>query len=388
MQLPDDIQNTVDLRFVKNSNEHKKTKNCIRKGETWKADTPDRLIKRLTRLKDKGILDTSKYDKLIEDLQNFQLSLMPDEDKQVLEAQIGTWDALPGWVLTRGAEMRRTVGIVRVHDGIRPGLKGTGFLVAPNLLLTNQHVFTDFASRTSPNDSFMFAKNSWVDFDYEETFQGGFLPSTSYRFRPDILFLCSPAREGLDYALVAVETKTHESSIRKDVLLSEFGYNQLDRATGKVLEGEPINIVHHPEGQPRHVSLQNNRLLAILDNWLHYETDTKSGSSGAPLYNRYWEVVGLHHAESRTRDAQGRPVANEGIRISKVVEDIERQKNAAQPDPGGCLTAEGHQLLIKMLRPPSMNNLPPAPVSPSVSVPPSTVPVSLSAGRRPISRPD
>jgi endonuclease G, mitochondrial len=381
MNLPDDIQKELESRFSRNKKHYARTKDLVEKGEILRIDKPSRILERLTRLAVRGTL--GEYSQQIEELVPETIETISDEERRRLEAQIGEWDALPGWVLTRGAEIRRTVGIVRVHDGIRPGLRGTGFLVAPNLLLTNQHVFTDLADRMTAADSFLYASNSWVEFDYEETFQGGILPTTLYRFRPDVVFLYSLARGGLDYALVAVDTKTHESSQRSGVPLSEFGFNRLDRSQGKIIVGEPVNIIHHPGGKPRNASLHSNRLLYLLEDWLHYETDTKDGSSGAPVYNRYWEVVGLHHGESLKRDAKGKPIANEGARISRVIADIDRQLKASQPDPDGRLTLEGRALVAKLLDPGSSGLLPSVPLpsnSPGLPTPDS--------GRRPISRPD
>ena len=75
--------------------------------------------------------------------------------------------------------------------------------------------------------------------------------------------------------------------------------------------------------------------------YLLYDADTEPGSSGAPLLSDSWELIGLHHASEQQRNAAGsvrRPrrqprrrqhpeskriwVANKGIRISAIVEDL------------------------------------------------------------------
>ena len=42
---------------------------------------------------------------------------------------------------------------------------------------------------------------------------------------------------------------------------------------------------------------------------MHYETDIEQGSSGAPLYNSQWEVVGIHHSSVEKRDSEGNILA-------------------------------------------------------------------------------
>jgi endonuclease G len=204
---------------------------------------------------------------------------------------------------------------------------------------------------------------------------GEFLPSTTFDLAPDTLFVCDPAEGGLDYALVAVATRARPDSQRPDANLAEFGFNVLVREEGKLLKGELIHSIHHPEGQPRQVSLRENRLMALLEHWLHYETDTEQGSSGAPLYNNQWQVVGIHHLGVEKRDDQGRVLAlggglwspamgerqkwwyaNEGLRISRFITHVEMKVRAVveanAPPVGECTVTEvGYSLFEWMLKP-------------------------------------
>jgi endonuclease G len=78
--------------------------------------------------------------------------------------------------------------------------------------------------------------------------------------------------------------------------LAELGQIRLIEAPGKVLKGQALNIVQHPSGGTRQFVISNNRLLDILPSgFLHYEADTEKGSSGAPVSNADWDLVGLHH---------------------------------------------------------------------------------------------
>ena len=58
---------------------------------------------------------------------------------------------------------------------------------------------------------------------------------------------------------------------------------------GKILKGDPVNIIQHPEGGPKRYATVNNRLLDLRDDgFLLYETDTLEGSSGSPVFNQHW----------------------------------------------------------------------------------------------------
>ena len=112
----------------------------------------------------------------------------------------------------------------------------------------------------------------------------------------------------------------------------------MNRDQGKLLIGESLNVIQHPDGRPKQVALQQNELIDRVDDFLHYRTDTAPGSSGAPLFNNQWEIVGLHHSGVPERNANnqivsvdGTPwqpfmgeatikwIANEGIRISSIM---------------------------------------------------------------------
>ena len=199
----------------------------------------------------------------------------------------------------------------------------------------------------------------------------------------------------MDYALVAVNSRAHPDSRRPDANLAEFGYNILVRQEGKLVKGELIYCIHHPEGQHRSVNLRENRLMALDDPalqnlWMHYETDTERGSSGAPLYNYEWVVVGIHHMAVEKRDAEGNILAigggrwtpdmgerqkwwyaNEGLRISRFIADVEGQVQAAlasnvPPVAERVVTESGFTLFEAMLQPaPNSASRPPLPVMPS-----------------------
>ncbi|HRN57357.1 MAG TPA: serine protease, partial [Agriterribacter sp.] len=86
--------------------------------------------------------------------------------------------------------------------------------------------------------------------------------------------------------------------------------------------GERVYIIGHPAGGTLQLSFQDNLLLDHEDPRIHYRTPTTGGSSGSPVFNQQWELIGLHHAGSgempRLHGQPGTYQANEGIWIQAI----------------------------------------------------------------------
>jgi endonuclease G len=240
----------------------------------------------------------------------------------------------------RGKLASRPVG--RIHFDLGPRIGqgfATGFLVAPGLLLTNHHVLP------SPD----IAHVATVTFDAEDGVDG--LPRTPHVFRlePQRIYLSD---KGLDFCFVAVADASTQG-----VRLSNFGYLRLHQTTGKILRDEYATIIQHPRGRQKQVAVRNNEILVYVydreleekqrvdNNHIYYETDTLPGSSGAPVFSDQWYVVALHRrGVPRTDTRNGKEVvlrhddkvagdddtddniefvANEGVRISRIVRRLE-----------------------------------------------------------------
>ncbi|MGJ6965948.1 DNA/RNA non-specific endonuclease [Streptosporangium sp. G11] len=218
----------------------------------------------------------------------------------VLERIIQTNDLLPVGYLEGGAAAARAVGRVVVRDARgRLAGYGTGSLVSPDLLLTNHHVLTNATT----------AGRSGVEFDYQDGIDGRPLPLQGFSLDPDRFFV---ADQELDFALVAVKAGIGE--------LARFGFNRLVATEGKAIVGDFVTIVQHPGGEKKQVALRENRIVDVLELFLHYQTDTEPGSSGSPVFNDQWEIVALHHAgvPAPDHDASG-GIINEGVRVSRLL---------------------------------------------------------------------
>lgn len=228
---------------------------------------------------------------------------------------------------------------------------GTGFMVSPSLLLTNHHVLGSAEE----------AQRAAAQFRFEPGEQGDAPMPVEFDLRPDRFFLND---RDYDFALVAVAP-----AARNGGKLSDFGYCPLIAAEGKIIPGEPVNIIQHPLGGLKQVVIRENKLLDLpkptnadpnLDRYAQYEADTDRGSSGSPVFNDQWEVIALHHSGVPKTNDKGELVdkagnvfdpkrepqrifwiGNEGIRVSRLVNVISKASN---------LSREAEQLRQELLK--------------------------------------
>jgi endonuclease G, mitochondrial len=228
--------------------------------------------------------------------------------------------------LARGARAARAVARIAIckPSGQQIGW-GTGFLIAPGVLITNNHVLPSPA----------LASRSIAQFRVELDIDGNVQAVVPFSLAPDRLFYTSMDR---DFTVVAVEPRSNDSAAD----LTEFGFLPLVGTLGKVAEGEWLTIIQHPNGERKQVCVRENKLLKIAGDVLWYSTDTLGGSSGSPVHNNDWYVVALHHsgvpqlgANGRIQTNDGRDfdanrdgedsikwVANEGIRVSRILAEL------------------------------------------------------------------
>jgi V8-like Glu-specific endopeptidase len=204
---------------------------------------------------------------------------------------------LPFHFLRTGDRLGRAVVKLLRSDGAA----GTGFLVAPGILLTNNHVLPDPATA-----------NLAVALANFEAAPLGTMPgrTTSVPLDPEALFVTNA---DLDFTFCGVRG------------LDYLGAIGLDRNSRNIATSETVNIIQHPRGRPKEVAMRDNRVVKADGVVIHYECSTEPGSSGSPVFNNRWETVALHHASVRSEgpdappaDAPSSRYLNEGIRISAI----------------------------------------------------------------------
>lgn len=230
------------------------------------------------------------------------------------ESQIGTLDWLDISYFTEGSTIEKAVGYIAVLTD-QTDTTGTGFMVSPGLLMTNNHVIPDEAS----------ARNATVTFNKENDELGKPRATTKFRLNPDAFFLTSN-EDDLDYTIVAIGNREFG-----EWNASELGFFILSDAPDKHVIGMSVNIIQHPLDLPKKVSFRNNSLTYRTDNALLYEADTETCSSGSPVCNDFWDLVAIHHwgepykAKKDNPDSDLPNYVNEGIRISAIYEDLSKR---------------------------------------------------------------
>ena len=288
-------------------------------------DTPDRVRARATRLARAGQLQPEAV----------VAAIVPGEQLEphvLLERIIdATNDLQAANFLTRGARAARTVARISYDQRGRLVPAGTGSLVGQRLLLTNNHVLPDVATAEQATAEFN------VEIDLDEVTGTVVI----YRLDPQALFLTD---EHLDYTLVAIQIGPDGRAPGQ-----EYGWNQLIAQQGKIATGEPVNVVGHPMGRLKEIAIRNNSLQTVLEEFIHYETDTEPGNSGSPVFNDQWEIVALHHSGVPRTDEDGnwlkpdgtrwRPqdgddtidwIANEGARVSVLLQHLAARQLGAR----------------------------------------------------------
>ena len=314
-------------RYQKRTPHRSRNERLIKAKRYLEADSPERVMKFLNRRGFDANVSAEIVRRPDEPLPVTPGPLAGEPEPDGLERILGTNDLIGVAFLQRGIQVARTVG--RVWVGVsngRPSGFGTGFLVSPRLLLTNHHVLPNAA----------VARTSLIEFDYQLGLNGVFLPTTTFSFEPNVFF---QANRHFDYALVAVQ-RTSTSGRQ----LATYGWNPLIEEEGKAIISQWLNIIQHPNGEAKQLGLRENQLVDVLDDFLQYKTDTAPGSSGSPVYNDRWEVVGIHHSGVPLRNAAGQILAmdgriwtqsmgehrvdwisNEGVRVSKLLAHLRQQ---------------------------------------------------------------
>ncbi|MDI1480551.1 trypsin-like peptidase domain-containing protein [Polyangium sp. y55x31] len=175
---------------------------------------------------------------------------------------------------------------------------GSGFLIAPNTILTNHHVL--YASGRP-----MKEVDIWFNFELDASGR----PLVVDRYEGDVSTI--QGEEADDWAILKPKKPFKDT------------YKPLNVHPSKpVTRGDFVYIVQHPGGQLKKIGLVHNEVVHVDQARVQYLTDTLPGSSGSPVCNELWQVVALHAQGIKGDPTKEQPYKNEGIRIDRVVEAL------------------------------------------------------------------
>lgn len=209
-----------------------------------------------------------------------------------LEAVVGSDNFQQPWFLRKGLRISAAICLL-------PKTKGTGFLIGPSLIMTNWHVIRTEA----------WASGQVALFDFEQDEDGTPTETERCNLRPDLFFHSS---ESLDYAVVGVEPS---KTMRSPIDISAPGLVALDSR---------VNIIQHPGAGLKRIAIRDNGIKFLDSTTVQYWTDTEHGSSGSPLFDDDWNIIGVHYKHDV---AAGDIIYNEGHRIEAILDDLQ----AARP---------------------------------------------------------
>ena len=243
----------------------------------------------------------------IDDISDWQD--ISEETLEVLTLEQST--LLPINFLAKGLQKSKSVGKVEIKIGNNQYSVGTGFLfkvknIDDLFFITNYHVIN------SQKD----IDKTRIIFDYELDIEGNTIPSRSFNIDADGPWYCSEVQD-CDATIFKL--------LDKNNTLSEYGYIRLKEI--EISKNDFVNIIQHPKGEMKQISLYHNIVTNTNDRVVQYLTDTLKGSSGSPVFNSDWDVVAVHHSGGGSKPGEpqlpeGKKSRNEGILINKIIKFI------------------------------------------------------------------
>lgn len=252
-----------------------------------------------------------------------QPTFVPEvQDEDALERALSSEDNfLEIYQLLGAIYSAQAVG--RIQLSLKEPL-GTGWLIGPDLLLTNHHVL--------PNLDLVDAAQ--VRFGYRKDSLGVEIEGLTVNLDPDCYY-GSPGEE-LDYALVRLKEQplAHMSPGGDISGLTLYDLIRRGHHRGyllfvpdkKIANLQRVNIIQYPEKDypyQKVVLTQNYVTHDMYPTRVHYTANTKKGSSGSPVFNLMWQVIALHHSGTPFPPIPGRENSNEGIPMMAIRKDFD-----------------------------------------------------------------
>ena len=208
---------------------------------------------------------------------------------------------------------------IQARDNPNRGWICTGFLVGPDLFMTNHHCIHDEAGLLQIETARIYM-DYYQDRDVDPT-RGGITARAVEILRMD---------EAKDYALLRLDSPIGDT----------YGWLELETATD-FDSSDSVKLISHPAGRSKEIVRRNSEIVDIPPGHplegnptaLTYLADSEGGSSGSPVFLREGtSVIGIHHS-AWTRG--GVPQFNAGTVMAYIIPEIEQWLPSGPPSPPG-----------------------------------------------------
>jgi hypothetical protein len=230
--------------------------------------------------------------------------------EKIIREGLGMVDAR-AWIEAAAAVENR-VCLIRTATGAL----GTGFLVGPDVVMTNYHVVEPYIKDGRDPAGLQFR------FDFMLTSDGAKPgPGTTWKVRkPGWLIDASPLhpsdklhpdrlldvpRDFLDYAVIRLDGRPGEEVAGGEIVPTGRGkpreWVRFPDEDYPFSQRKALIVLHHPQGKPMQLSIDTDSYAAAnaSGSRVFHRTNTEPGSSGSPCFDMDWNLVALHQGWNR-----------------------------------------------------------------------------------------
>jgi V8-like Glu-specific endopeptidase len=223
--------------------------------------------------------------------------------------------------MTGLAAIGRQIARIEIPSGTEAG---TGWLVAPDLILTAYHVVENIHKKINGlgyNDLF---------FRFDYTTQNGqsricavkenwlidHAPYSEHDLQPSSE---EPASTEMDYALIALAEKAGDDVMNDG---TSRGWIEVPEHPVAMSAGDFVMIPQHPNGRPLELAFGDLLKYNKAANRVQYDTNTEPGSSGSPCFDISLQPFALHHASGPAKNL----AYNQAVPLREIIK-LMKQRN-------------------------------------------------------------
>lgn len=216
--------------------------------------------------------------------------------------------------------------------------QGTGFLVGPDVVMTNYHVIESvIKGPQQPSDVVLrfdykvlddgLTVNAGKTYGLATGVNEWLVASSPYSPRDaEVSPVSDPGVDELDFALLRVNGKPGNDPVGGDTPDPNPTPRKWIHVSAEPHDFKAVKalfIVQHPDGKPMQVAIDTEAVLGVNSNAtrVRYATTTEPGSSGSPCFGPDWRCVAVHHAGDPKYLAGKPPEFNQGIPV-KAIRDL------------------------------------------------------------------